>query len=212
MIATEDEDSEQPYHSVVEASLSEPYGRSTLGKAILESENPKYVKKLLSELPHSDVFELSRVAKRTFLHTLAEKGDLDMMKVIIHTGIDVNYADVNNWSALHCAVNSGFQRIAKLLLQNGAKVNTRTTDAGWTPLHLASSLGHAKLCHILLSNGADPNILSNDKWSCLLLACYAGHTVTAKYLLEYGADVNYSDPVDLETSLHKASRNGHEET
>ena len=59
----------------------------------------------------------------------------------------------------------------------------------------------------IVSNGADPNILSNDKWSCLLLACYAGHTVTAKYLLEYGAEVNYSDPVDLETSLHKTSRN-----
>ena len=105
MIANEDEDSEQPYDSIVEASLSEIYGKSTLGKAILESENPRYVEKLLHELPESDVFELSRVEKRTFLHTLAEKGDLDMMKVIIHTGIDVNHADINNWSALHCAVN-----------------------------------------------------------------------------------------------------------
>ena len=32
-----------------------------------------------------------------------------------------------------------------------------------------------------------------------------------QWLLEYGANINSTDPIDLETSLHKACRNGHED-
>ena len=84
MIATEDEDSEQSYHSIVEASLFETFGRSTLGKAILE-KNPRYVENCYVNYP-TLMPELSRCGH----FCIRWQGDLDMMKVIIHTGIDVN--------------------------------------------------------------------------------------------------------------------------
>jgi ankyrin repeat protein len=205
------EDDPQDERSIIKVSLSEQYGNSTLGTAILESNNTKYVQKLLNELPSTDIFELSSVTKRTFLHALAEKGDLEMMRLIIKHGIDVNAKDNTGWTALHLSVAGGFQRISKLLIQYGANVNAITSNqAKWHSIHLAASIGHAKLCDILLQNGALGNALTADKWTPLLLASYGGHFYTAKILLKYGANINDTDPIDLETSLHKACRNGHE--
>eukprot|EP00943_MAST-04B_sp_MAST-4B-sp1_P005820 g5820.t1 len=178
----------QDEKSIIKMSLSEKHGKSTLGTAILESNNTKYVRKLLNELPSTDVFELSNVTKRTFLHALAEKGDLEMMRLIIKRGIDVNATDNAGWTALHLSVAGGFQRISKLLIEYGADVNAITSNqAKWYPIHLAASIGHAKLCDILLQNGGLGNVLTADKWTPLLLASYGGHFHTAKLLLKYGA-------------------------
>ncbi len=175
--------------SIVQQTINNQYtshqstSKSTLGNAILQiPSNPKYISKLLNELPLSDISELTHTTKRTFLHIIAEKGDVPLMKIVINhllqnqqqennkeepsLLINVNAVDTSGWTALHLAVSNGFQRISKLLIKClNANVNAITTDqAKWSPIHLASSYGHAKLCEILLEYNANVNELTGDKY------------------------------------------------
>ena len=56
---------------------------------------------------------------------------------------------------LHEAVSHGHAKVAALLLQHGADVNSRAIAHGSTSLHLAVSYGNAECVRVLLANGAD---------------------------------------------------------
>ncbi|KUF90884.1 Methyltransferase protein 23 [Phytophthora nicotianae] len=63
----------------------------------------------------------------------------------------------------------GFTVVIALLLDHGAKVNTRDVG-GNTPLHLAISEGYEDIARFLLENGANPNAKNNDEERCTDLA------------------------------------------
>jgi ankyrin repeat protein len=54
----------------------------------------------------------------------------------------------------------------------------------------------------LLANGASLDVLGNDLG--LNSACFHGHWKLAQFLLEHGADANWTDPDNGETPLHAA--------
>jgi ankyrin repeat protein len=70
----------------------------------------------------------------TALGFAAREGDIDIAKVMLDAGVDVNYGDVDNTSALVVAIMNKQFTFAKFLLDRGADVNT--VDAyGRTPLY-----------------------------------------------------------------------------
>jgi ankyrin repeat protein len=62
-----------------------------------------------------------------------------------------------------------FAGIIALLLDHGAKVNTRDVG-GNTPLHLAISEGYDDIARVLLENGANPNAKNKEQQRCVDLA------------------------------------------
>lgn len=50
------------------------------------------------------------------------------MQALIHAGVDVNKQDRNNWSALMWAMTNRHKGIAKLLLDNGASPEAKTSS------------------------------------------------------------------------------------
>ena len=50
-------------------------------------------------------------------------GHVDVAKVLIQNGADVNAVDKDKWTALHFAAEKGHVDVAKVLIQNGADVN-----------------------------------------------------------------------------------------
>jgi len=67
-----------------------------------------------------------------------EQLTLDVAKIILGLGIDVDQADQQGNTALHDAVRVGFESVVKLLASHGANINA-ANEQGDTPLALAES-------------------------------------------------------------------------
>ncbi|QHN71183.1 hypothetical protein [Mollivirus kamchatka] len=81
------------------------------------------------------------------------------VELMIQHGANVNCGDDN--TPLHCAAHKGNLHIAKVLLDNGADVDSRRID-GTTPLHLAVAADQPALVALLVERGASTNALSGS--------------------------------------------------
>lgn len=69
---------------------------------------------------------------------------------------------------------TGYEGIAQILLENGAKVDERMNKTGWTPLHITSHTGHDKIVNLLIKNGANVNLLTPEGLTAMDLAKETG--------------------------------------
>ena len=76
--------------------------------------------------------------KCTALHLAAANGHVDVVKVLIQNGADVNAVDEYKFTALHLAARHGHVDIAKVLIENGADVNAVQKDK-CTALHITAA-------------------------------------------------------------------------
>ena len=116
---------------------------------------------------------------------------------------------MNKWSALMISIRNGHDRIVKLLLDNGAKINMQDRD-GRCALMTASQAGKSEMVKILLEYKADVDMQDDNGWSALMMASQNGHSEIVKILLKNNAQVNMQEK-DGRCALMIASRNGHDE-
>lgn len=62
---------------------------------------------------------------RVNLMYLANEGDLDGIKELLSSGIDVNFRDIDDRTALHVSACQGKTEVVELLLSRGANVDSR---------------------------------------------------------------------------------------
>lgn len=108
-------------------------------------------------------------------------------------------------TALHLAVSSGNESMARLLLERGADPS-RQDNLGATPLHLAAEAGLGELVRILMEKLADPNEADFLGRSALFRAVESENEEVVRQLLEASADVNMKDSMG-NTALHLAVEN-----
>ncbi|CAI7582045.1 unnamed protein product [Penicillium glandicola] len=90
----------------------------------------------------------------------------DFLSLLLSHGANIN-APTDSYeavTALHLAVAAKVPResLVSLLIENGASVDTRTSD-GRTPLHLAAERGRHDIFQILLDAGADLSIKDTEE-------------------------------------------------
>ena len=120
--------------------------------------------------------------------------NVDMVKVLLDHGADVNAQDSLGNTALTLAVNYGHAEIVKVLLDNGADANLRRKD-GPTALLAACQRRSVDMVKMLLEKGADVNEksymgdLANlmGMRTALNFAQDAGYSEIVKMLQEKGA-------------------------
>ncbi len=140
----------------------------------------------------------------------AGKGQLDVVKLLLDRGADVNARDSRGYTPLLSASEMGHLDIVKQLLEGGADVNARDSH-GYTPLLLASQMGYLDVVKHLLEKGADVNAKRHKGFTALMVASRVGYLDFVKLLLDKGADLNARDSNGL-TALGWALKEKHDET
>jgi ankyrin len=127
----------------------------------------------------------------TSLMNNASKGHIDLVKVLLDMGADINALSVytgNN--AVIEAVKNGHTRVLEYLLANGAKNLGHRNRLGDSALLTAIKSDHPTCVRVLLDNGASPHDIDRDLLSAISCSARFGFTSIAKILLKYGADPN----------------------
>lgn len=136
----------------------------------------------------------------------SEGGFLDLARLLIHNGADIDAPDSLGRTPLYVACGEGHIEIVRLLLDKGADVH-HPNRFGWTPLNNASDEGFLDIVLLLIDRGADINVPNQDRETPLSNACYEGHIEVVHLLLDKGADIHRCDQYGL-TPVNIASMKG----
>ncbi len=123
---------------------------------------------------------LNQETERMFLGLYA--GDVEIVKVQLSKGVDVNVRNETQQTPLHVTQNA---TIAKLLIENGADLSAEN-DLGDTPIFNKE----IQIAEILLDAGADINLKNRKNNTLLIRYTYAGYLEGIKFLVSKGADIN----------------------
>jgi ankyrin repeat protein len=187
--------------------------------AIAATRNAQGISALLwaiySAQPVIRDFLLARLASLDIWEAAAA-GDVQRLELALSApGGDVHAFSADGWTALHLACGFGTAEAVRLLLERGADVHARSTNAlANQPLHAALAMTRdPESVRLLLLHGADPNAPQHGGFTPLHQAAAAGRADLIALLLAQGADPRVrSDagktPADLarERGHHEAAR------
>ena len=131
----------------------------------------------------------------TALYIACEKGNLELAKLLIDRGADVNLPVTWQRTPLYAATNGGYADIVKLLLGSGADPNQ--VAKAQTALHLAATNGCLQCAIDLVDAGADVNALTADGSPPIHFAKLGGHDDVAAYLQSHGAGRPAMAPISV---------------
>ena len=118
-------------------------------------------------------------------------GNANEVREVLSSGmVNIECTKMYKITPLFFAVESGFNDVVKLLLEEGAEPNCQTLSYvnGWTPLHLAAAKGNQEVAQLLLDGGA--NINMEDGLGENIPLHRAGNQSMAKLLLDRGSYLN----------------------
>jgi len=140
-------------------------------------------------------------------HFAASLGNVEVMELLLTSGVDKNERDAEGNSALMWVVSSdGSDDLMDALVDHGANVNLQNYS-GETALFVACARGLEDKVEYLLENGADVNIANLDGATPLHAAAGFGDPAVISLLVRHGASVAVGDD-EADTPLHWAVREG----
>jgi ankyrin repeat protein len=145
------------------------------------------------------------------LLTAARQGNINTLKNLLNSGVDVNSARGDGVTALTEAIfYQADHTVIDFLINAGADVNTRD-DYGVSLLHLACSNHNAELVKKLLTSGADADLTKITGETPLMICANSGSVEGVRALLAEGVDVNANEEKEDQTALMWAAAEGHDE-
>ncbi|KAK6218476.1 ankyrin repeat domain-containing protein 52 [Colletotrichum tabaci] len=111
---------------------------------------------------------------RAALVVACEKGNLEVARMLLGAGTEVNVIGYRGRTPLYSASMNGHLEVLKLILEEGGDL-TVANAAGWTPLQIAADNGHLEVVSLLLAKGAEVAVADEDGWTPLISAATYGH-------------------------------------
>ncbi|XP_071142187.1 uncharacterized protein [Mytilus edulis] len=141
------------------------------------------------------------------LTTAAQDGDTEALKVCLQNGADIDYQDVDGYTALMRAAEEGHLEICRHLIDRGCKIDI-TSDYGQTALMFAARRGHLEICRLLIDRGCKIDITTEDGWTALMSAAWRGHLEVCRLLIDRGCKIDITERGGY-TALHGAAEEGY---
>lgn len=139
----------------------------------------------------------------------SQNGHLDVVKMLLEKGVDVNTEDDNFRTPLILASINGFTEIVRLLLEKGGTQGPSAVS----PLIAAARGGHVEIVRILLEKGYNVNTSNSVRNTALIIAASIGGVnglEIVRMLLEKGAIVDQRNE-NGKTALMFAAERGNTE-
>ena len=128
------------------------------------------------------------------LHGAAGKGSVELVRMLLEHGAEVNAWTKARSILLLMAAESGIVEVVQVLIKQGANVDVEDEEEE-TLLHRAARTGSVELVRMLLEHGADVHARTTGSWCWTPLLMAVGYgdvniVEVAQMLLEYGSDLN----------------------
>jgi len=129
------------------------------------------------------------------LHHAAYSGNVDMVRLLVNAGADVDNANVRitGDTPLMSAVAQGNAECVGELISLGARLECVNRRTGRTALHQACYINSTQCVYTLLEAGANVNTKDYDGFTPLHTVADEGLSGLIKPLIEYGADPSLKD-------------------
>jgi ankyrin repeat protein len=206
----EELDEDHPYFAREERNKS---FEELINDAIEQEENLRrpYIEALSSLLESGEQFDINERDSEygcTILMKLAEIGNLDLVRVLVDTGADVNARSNSDGFALKSAAYSGWQEVydylapltnielrsdAEAVLPKGLLLRQRLNNYALTAFTTAAVFGNNQAISQGIASGIDINGISDSGSTALHKACWRGYTSIVEILLKAGADPNIAE-------------------
>lgn len=145
----------------------------------------------------NDVFHISKSVldinfpyrRKTPLEVAVELGHLQICRLLLEKGADVNRCNQGLNNLLNIACQKGYIKVAEVLIMNAADIDSRN-EHGATPLHSAIMNGFVKIATMLLKNGCDVNMPDDQIETPLLTAVRVNDLTMVNLLLNHNCIVD----------------------
>ena len=107
------------------------------------------LEQLLNTLLQKGININDSICGNTFLHLACYADKINVVKMLLAKGADINAKDIYDDTIVHFACKKGHIDVVKMLLAKGADINAKDSD-GNTPLHGACQEGHIEVIKKLL--------------------------------------------------------------
>lgn len=160
--------------------LSVVGGHPLTTRALLQGENWQGSSESKAEIRKS-------ISKSGAVLALATKSNYStIVQMLVDAGVDPNWRDKTNETALHVAARFGHVECARIIIkgtefQQGDLEATENTYA-WTPLHVAAVDGKLNVAELLVEAGADTTRIDSSGWTAREHAALRGHMDIARLL------------------------------
>jgi ankyrin repeat protein len=197
-------------HKLLRAAEVENQERPlTLGDKItsaIEDGKKEKVRRLLAD----KFFDLDALVddRQPALHLAVQEGQIEIFKLLLDHGADVNSSGYHGGTPLHIAASIGNLPLTELCLIRGANVGAQT-DTSQTALHKACSSRNLLVVKALLEAGADREAKNSRGMRPIHIAAHQNDMDIAKLLIEdYGVNIVATDQFGYSAATW-ADRSGH---
>jgi len=157
------------YHNVLEEAIS---------------RKNKYIVELLIEKKF--LCNTNYNKNRNYLHTAARNNDIDICKVLLKNGLDINQFDKKGNTPIFLVAHSSNYQLFSFLFNNGANLHKKNKN-NETLLHISSMAGNTEIVKALIENNIEINAKDNFGMSALNYAHLGGHSEIIEILIKYDA-------------------------
>ncbi|KAJ8936152.1 hypothetical protein NQ318_010563 [Aromia moschata] len=160
---------------------------------------------------HNAVIDILTLKKQTPLHLAAGAGQIEVCKLLLELGADIDATDEQGQKPIHAACQNNFSEVAKLFLQQHPSLVMATTKDGNTCAHIAAAQGSVTVIEELMKFDRQGVISARNKITDatpLQMAAEGGHAEVVKALVRAGASVTDENKSGF-TAVHLAAQYGH---
>jgi hypothetical protein len=169
-----------------------------------ETERAEWLVKAERNTARDSLMELGIPFRSESLVGCCKEGDVKAVELFLKAGMIPDMRDRAGVTLLGLAIRNSHKAVVELLISRGAAIDLQSEDRGYSGLMDAASGGNLEIADFLLKRGADPNLVSKDGQSALVIGVGRNDAPLCRKLLDYGANPDLADKLGFSARRYAA--------